>query len=225
MKLTLWDQVPGIDFSGRISRYPGHERKDSHTCPRRIQKLRSFFESLAAMRTNPAETCASIMLCLAHQASFLLGRQLKRLEQDFLEKGGLTEGMYHPRSRSRQGGFREPAAPWKVQPGRSDRPDSSNQSQQSDLSDTSPFQLSHAAKVEYFTHNRSQAERPVVRGGKIQGKLRRRKDSSASESISADGIQYRMWEPHRNPCDTSPCTSGDKHPRNKRYPPACGFRP
>ncbi len=107
--------------------------------------------ALTAMRNKPAETCANIMLCLAHQASFLLGRQLKRLEKDFLEKGGFTERMYHARARSRQGGVREPATPWN--PGAralgisdtsdlSDTSDTSDWSDMSDLSDprdTSPF--------------------------------------------------------------------------------------
>lgn len=76
------------------------------------------------------------MLCLAHQAGFLLGRQLKRLEKDFLEKGGFTERMYHARTRSRQGVIREPVAPWPVQ---SDLSDLSDTSDLSDSPDTSPF--------------------------------------------------------------------------------------
>ena len=93
--------------------------------------------ALTAMRNKPAETCANIMLCLAHQASFLLGRQLKRLEKDFLEKGGFTERMYHARARSRQGGVREPAAPWNPEARALDMSDPSDLSDLSDMSDTS----------------------------------------------------------------------------------------
>ncbi len=101
--------------------------------------------ALTAMRTKPAETCANIMLCLAHQASFLLGRQLERLERDFLEKGGFTERMYQARTMSRQGGVREPVAPWTAgakAPGMSDTSDHLDLSDRSDMSespDTSPF--------------------------------------------------------------------------------------
>jgi len=53
--------------------------------------------ALAALRKSSAEVCANIMLCLAHQASYLLHRQLQRLERDFLENGGFTERLYHCR--------------------------------------------------------------------------------------------------------------------------------
>jgi len=41
------------------------------------------------------------MLCLINQASYLLHRQLQRLEKDFLEKGGFTERLYEARTKSR----------------------------------------------------------------------------------------------------------------------------
>lgn len=54
------------------------------------------------METRPAETLANIALCLIHQANYLLDRQIKRLEQDFLDKGGLKEQMYQARVRHRR---------------------------------------------------------------------------------------------------------------------------
>ncbi len=48
------------------------------------------------------EVCANILLCLAHQASFLLHRQMQRLENDFLEKGGFTERLYRTRTKKRK---------------------------------------------------------------------------------------------------------------------------
>jgi restriction system protein len=47
------------------------------------------------------ETAANTLICLINQASFLLGRQLQRLEQNFLHEGGFTERLYHERSRNR----------------------------------------------------------------------------------------------------------------------------
>jgi four helix bundle suffix protein len=41
---------------------------------------------------NP-EICANIMLCLIHIVTYLLDRQIKRLEIDFLKEGGLRERM------------------------------------------------------------------------------------------------------------------------------------
>jgi len=47
--------------------------------------------------TRPAETLANIALCLIHQANYLLDQQIRRLEKDFLQKGGLRERMTRAR--------------------------------------------------------------------------------------------------------------------------------
>ncbi len=39
------------------------------------------------------------MICLISQATYLLGRQMERLEQDFLKEGGFTERLYRERKR------------------------------------------------------------------------------------------------------------------------------
>jgi four helix bundle suffix protein len=51
--------------------------------------------------TRPAETVANILICLIHQANYLLDRQLRRLEKDFLEQGGLRERMTRARLAAR----------------------------------------------------------------------------------------------------------------------------
>jgi four helix bundle suffix protein len=48
------------------------------------------------------EVAANTLICLINQASFLLGRQLKRLEQQFLTEGGFTERLYKARSQARR---------------------------------------------------------------------------------------------------------------------------
>jgi four helix bundle suffix protein len=45
------------------------------------------------MDTRPPETLANIAICLIHQANYLLDQQIRRLEKDFLKKGGLHENM------------------------------------------------------------------------------------------------------------------------------------
>ena len=55
------------------------------------ESYRSFME------TRPAETVANILICLIHQANYLLDQQLKKLEQDFLRGGGLRERMTRAR--------------------------------------------------------------------------------------------------------------------------------
>ena len=47
---------------------------------------------------------ANILICLIHQANYLLDQQLRQLEQEFLHAGGLRERMTRARLtvRSRQ---------------------------------------------------------------------------------------------------------------------------
>ncbi len=47
--------------------------------------------------TASPEVAANTLICLINQASFLLGRQLQRLEKQFLEEGGFTERLYRER--------------------------------------------------------------------------------------------------------------------------------
>jgi len=49
------------------------------------------------VETRPAETVANIAICLIHQANFLLDRQLKSLDNAFLQNGGLRESMTRAR--------------------------------------------------------------------------------------------------------------------------------
>jgi four helix bundle suffix protein len=46
------------------------------------------------LKHTTAKVAANIMLCLVNQASYLLGRQIKRLEKDFADGGGFTERLY-----------------------------------------------------------------------------------------------------------------------------------
>ena len=48
-----------------------------------------------------AETAANTVICLIHQASYLLDQQIRRLEQAFLEEGGLRERMTRARLQER----------------------------------------------------------------------------------------------------------------------------
>ena len=47
---------------------------------------------------NSSENFANCLICLIHQANFLLDRQLKALEKSFLEEGGFTERLYQKRT-------------------------------------------------------------------------------------------------------------------------------
>jgi len=62
-------------------------RKLGRTSPLTFEAFRAFVE------TRPAEVVANMAICLVHQATFLLDRQLKALEKGFVEGGGLRERM------------------------------------------------------------------------------------------------------------------------------------
>jgi len=58
--------------------------------------------------TRPADVVANIAICLIHQANFLLDRQIHRLEQEFLNEGGLRERMNRARTEFRNRRQRTP---------------------------------------------------------------------------------------------------------------------
>jgi four helix bundle suffix protein len=61
-----------------------------------FETYRPFFED------RPADTLANIAICLIHQANYLLDRQIRRLEKDFVEKGGVRERMTRARVENRR---------------------------------------------------------------------------------------------------------------------------
>ena len=61
-------------------------------CPdESFETYRPFFED------RPAGTLANLAICLLHQANYLLDRQIRRLEKDFVQKGGIRERMTRAR--------------------------------------------------------------------------------------------------------------------------------
>ncbi|MBI5027018.1 MAG: four helix bundle protein, partial [Nitrospirae bacterium] len=54
-----------------------------------------------SLKTVSPEVAANTLICLINQASYLLRRQLQRLEQQFLTEGGFTERLYQARSQVR----------------------------------------------------------------------------------------------------------------------------
>lgn len=79
---AVWDK------QGREAKYV---RTLSMTSPFTFEIFREFVE------TRPASTVANIAICLIHQANFLLDRQLKSLDNAFLQNGGLRERMTRAR--------------------------------------------------------------------------------------------------------------------------------
>ena len=62
---------------------------------------RSYRTYKTYVENSPSETAANTLICLIHQGNFLLDRQLRQLENCFLEEGGFTERLYRARCSSR----------------------------------------------------------------------------------------------------------------------------
>ncbi|MCK9379228.1 MAG: four helix bundle suffix domain-containing protein [Candidatus Moranbacteria bacterium] len=79
-KLTLWDKS-----DPRVCAV----RKLCYSSNRTCETYETYF--------GDAESAANILICLIHQTNFLLDRQIKSLESDFLKNGGFTENLYKKR--------------------------------------------------------------------------------------------------------------------------------
>lgn len=58
------------------------------------------YKTYMSYMTNP-EAAANTAICLINQTNFLLDRQLKLLEKEFLQNGGFTERLYRERKKFR----------------------------------------------------------------------------------------------------------------------------
>ncbi len=96
-RLPLWDKNDPRASAIRQMARAGHSSYASYA---------SYVE-----RGTPEES-ANTIICLIHQANYLLDQHLRRLEQAFLEEGGLRERMTRARltERARQQG-RKPTGP------------------------------------------------------------------------------------------------------------------
>lgn len=94
--LRLWDK------DGREALYV---RKLGRSEDESYETYRTYLE------TRPPEVFANIVVCLIHQANYLLDRQIRQLERAFLEEGGLRERMTRARLEVRSASGRRGAAP------------------------------------------------------------------------------------------------------------------
>ncbi len=80
--LPLWD---------KDSKQARFVRDLGRKTPQTFELYREFVE------TRPPEVIANIAICLIHQANYLIDQQLKTLEKEFIEQGGLRERMTRAR--------------------------------------------------------------------------------------------------------------------------------
>jgi len=64
---------------------------------------RTYRTYRAYVEEGTPEVAANTMLCLVHQASYLLDQQLRGLEKRFVAEGGFTERLYRVRRGAREG--------------------------------------------------------------------------------------------------------------------------
>ena len=80
--------------------------KDEPTA-QRIRKLafdtnRSYQTYKTYVEDAQPDVAANTLICLIHQTNYLLDRQLRQLEQDFLAKGGFSERLFQARKSQRR---------------------------------------------------------------------------------------------------------------------------
>jgi four helix bundle suffix protein len=63
---------------------------------------RSYRTYKTYIEEGTPETAANTMVCLIHQANYLLDQQLRQLEKQFLDEGGFTERLYRARNQARK---------------------------------------------------------------------------------------------------------------------------
>jgi four helix bundle suffix protein len=71
-----------------------------------LKKNRTYETYRIYIETRPPEVVANIIICVIHQANYLLDQQLRQLERAFLQEGGLRERMTRTRLEARA---RQPA--------------------------------------------------------------------------------------------------------------------
>jgi four helix bundle suffix protein len=84
-------RVRGLALWAKDSREAGYIRNLGRVHEASYETYRELCD------TRSAEIVANIALCLIHQTNYLLDQQIRRLEKDFLERGGIRERMTRAR--------------------------------------------------------------------------------------------------------------------------------
>lgn len=92
--LPIWDkdspQALAVRGQYREEESDGSDRSD-----------RSDLRDPYGIATASPEVAANTLLCLINQDTYLLKRQIRRLERDFLDQGGITERLFRKRVEAR----------------------------------------------------------------------------------------------------------------------------
>jgi len=66
------------------------------------EKNRSYTTYMTYIESSSPEVAANTLICLIHQANYLLDQQLRQLGKQFLEEGGFTEKLYQARQQAKR---------------------------------------------------------------------------------------------------------------------------
>jgi four helix bundle suffix protein len=84
-------RVRGLPVWDKESREARYVRRLGSDPQETYERYRNFSE------TRPLEVVANIAICLINQTNYLLDRQIRRLERDFINDGGIRERMSRAR--------------------------------------------------------------------------------------------------------------------------------
>jgi len=81
--------------------------KKDHAEAREVRDLaysknRSYRTYMTYIESSTPDIAANTIICLVHQTNYLLDQLLRKLEQQFLKEGGITERLYQARNNARK---------------------------------------------------------------------------------------------------------------------------
>lgn len=102
-KLSQWskDEPEALAVRGKYSDYPKEWFEKSDLSDRSDVSDGRLLDPYG-LTGGTAAAAANTLICLINQATYLLKRQIERLEKDFVEKGGFTEKLYRVRAQQRR---------------------------------------------------------------------------------------------------------------------------
>jgi restriction system protein len=90
-----------LDYEDYLRQRSMEQWTKEHPKARKVRAARPETVNWKLFEDRSDAELANILICLINQASYLLWKQMQRLEQDFLNEGGFTERMYHARKQAR----------------------------------------------------------------------------------------------------------------------------
>ncbi len=95
-----------LDYQDYLRQHNLPQWPKDHPQAQAVRKLayasnRSYATYKTYVEAAPPEVAANTLICLIHQANYLLDQQLRQLETAFLQEGGFTERLYQARIKAR----------------------------------------------------------------------------------------------------------------------------